>query len=60
MVFTDWGGTKTYVDDEEVGFNKLWNNQAKHCLIVDVPTAIRDKLLTFNSIRTNLDITLNP
>ena len=46
-VFTDWGGTKTYVDDEEVGFNKLWNNQAKHCLIVDVPTAIRDKLLTF-------------
>jgi hypothetical protein len=28
-VFTDWGGTKIYVDDEETGFAKLWANQAK-------------------------------
>jgi SNF2 family DNA or RNA helicase len=46
-VFTDWGGTKTYVDDEEIGFTKLWTNQAKRCLVVDVPTAVREKLLTF-------------
>lgn len=46
-VFTDWGGTKTYVDDEERGFAKLWTNQAKRCLVIDVPTAVREKLLSY-------------
>ncbi|WP_202895872.1 SNF2-related protein [Iningainema tapete] len=46
-VFTDWGGTKTYVDDEERGFAKLWNNQAKRCLVIDVPTALREQLHQF-------------
>ena len=46
-VFTDWGGTRTYVDDEERGFAKLWTNQAKRCLVIDVPTAVREKLLSF-------------
>lgn len=46
-VFTDWGGTRTYVDDEERSFAKLWANQAKRCLVIDVPTALREKLLSF-------------
>lgn len=50
--FTDWGGTRTYVDDEEMSFTKLWNNQAKRCLVLDVPKAIREKLLTFYQTTT--------
>ncbi|KYC36048.1 hypothetical protein WA1_40625 [Scytonema hofmannii PCC 7110] len=46
-VFTDWGGTKTYVDDEERGFAKLWTNQAKRFLVMDVPTAVREQLLRY-------------
>ncbi|ARV59175.1 helicase [Nostocales cyanobacterium HT-58-2] len=46
-VFTDWGGTKTYVDDEERGFAKLWTNQAKRCLVIDVPTAVKAQLLSY-------------
>ncbi len=46
-VFTDWGGTKTYVDDEERGFAKLWTNQAKRCLVIDVPTAVKEQLLSY-------------
>ncbi|BDA72468.1 putative helicase [Calothrix sp. PCC 7716] len=45
--FTDWGGAKTYVDDEERGFAKLWANQAKRCLVIDVPTAVKEQLLSF-------------
>lgn len=45
--FTDWGGTRTYVDDEERGFAKLWTNQAKRCLVIDVPTAVKEQLLKF-------------
>jgi hypothetical protein len=46
-VFTDWGGTKTYIDDEERGFAKLWTNQAKRCLVIDVPTAVKEQLLSY-------------
>ncbi|AFZ44347.1 helicase domain protein [Halothece sp. PCC 7418] len=46
-VFTDWGGTKTYVDDEETGFAKLWANQAKRCLVIDVPQAVTEQLLHY-------------
>ena len=46
-VFTDWGGTKTYVDDEETGFAKLWANQAQRCLVIDVPQAVTEQLLHY-------------
>ncbi len=46
-VFTDWTGSKFHVDDEENSFGKLWNNQAKRCLVIDVPTAMREQLLRF-------------
>ncbi len=46
-VFTDWDGTRTYVDDEERGFAKLWTNQAKRCLVIDVPTAVKNQLLSY-------------
>jgi len=46
-VFTDWGGTKTYVDDEETGFAKLRANQAKRCLVIDVPQAVTEQLLHY-------------
>jgi len=46
-VFTDWGGTKLHLDEEERGFAKLWTNQAKRCLVIDVPTAVKAKLLSY-------------
>jgi SNF2 family DNA or RNA helicase len=46
-VFTEWGGTAAHVDDEETSFKKLWDNDAKAALVVDVPTAVRDELLKF-------------
>ena len=46
-VFTDWTGSKSHVDEEEKSFAKLWSNQAKRCLVIDVPTAMRSQLLKF-------------
>jgi SNF2 family DNA or RNA helicase len=46
-VFTGWTGSKSHVDEEENSFAKLWNNQAKRCLVIDVPTAMREQLLKF-------------
>lgn len=46
-VFTDWTGSKSHVNDEETSFAKLWSNQAKRCLVIDVPTAMREQLLNF-------------
>jgi SNF2 family DNA or RNA helicase len=46
-VFTDWGGTRDHVIDEENSFAELWADRAKRCLVVDVPTAVRDRLLQF-------------
>lgn len=46
-VFCDWDGGKSHVNAEQTGFDRLWDNEAKHCLVVDIPTAVRDDLLRF-------------
>ena len=46
-VFCDWDGGKSHVNAEQTGFDRLWDNEAKHCLVVDIPTAVRDDLLCF-------------
>ncbi|MDF5719919.1 MAG: SNF2-related protein [Rhizonema sp. PD37] len=46
-VFTDGSGTKLHLDEEERGFAKLWTNQAKRCLVIDVPTAVKAQLLSY-------------
>lgn len=46
-VFTDWQDGKAHVDEEEETFSRLWADQARHCLVVDVPTAVEADLLRF-------------
>jgi ERCC4-related helicase len=46
-VFTDWTGTKAHVDDEEGTFARLWADKSKTAIVVDVPTAVKEKLLQF-------------
>ncbi len=46
-VFTEWTGGAPHVDAERESFDRLWNDQAKHCLVVDVRTAIEKNLLPF-------------
>lgn len=48
-VFPDWLGesdTKR-VDAEEESFRRLWNDEAHRCLVIDIPTAVKDGLLRF-------------
>ncbi len=48
-VFPDWLGDsdRRRVDAEEESFRRLWNDEAHRCLVVDVPTAVKDGLLRF-------------
>ena len=46
-VFTDWAGGQAHVDAECESFKRLWNDEAKHCLVVDVRTAVEKNLLQF-------------
>jgi SNF2 family DNA or RNA helicase len=48
-VFTSWSGEdgRKRVEDEEEGFARLWNDKVRHCLVIDVPTAVREDLLRF-------------
>ncbi|MGE0445573.1 MAG: SNF2-related protein, partial [Vicinamibacterales bacterium] len=48
-VFRDWRGDseREHVDIEEQSFQKLWNDKAQRCLVIDVPTAVQDGLLQF-------------
>lgn len=48
-VFTSWTGPDgaKRVADEEESFARLWNDKARHSLILDVPTAVREDLLRF-------------
>lgn len=46
-VFTSWTTTAPYVDQEEASFAKLWANQAKRALVLDVPEAAREDLLKY-------------
>lgn len=44
--FTSWNDGPR-VDEEEAGFAKLWANRAHRAITLDVPTALREQLLTF-------------
>lgn len=46
-VFTSWGPSADHLDAEETSFNRLWTDQAKTAIVIDVPTAVRDELLKF-------------
>lgn len=46
-VFTSWNGTGNYVDSENSDFAKIWANQAKRLITLDVPEAVRADLLRF-------------
>lgn len=46
-VFTSWTPTAPYVDQEAAGFAKLWANQAKRAVVLDVPEAAREDLLRY-------------
>ncbi|MEK0082317.1 DEAD/DEAH box helicase [Benzoatithermus flavus] len=45
-VFTSWRDPER-VDEEDQNFARLWANQAKHAVTVDVPSAVREDLLRF-------------
>jgi SNF2 family DNA or RNA helicase len=45
-VFTSWRD-KDRVQEEDENFARLWANQAKYAITLDVPTAVRDDLLRF-------------
>ena len=44
--FTSWNDGPR-VDEEEASFAKLWADRARRAITLDVPTALRDQLLTF-------------
>jgi SNF2 family DNA or RNA helicase len=48
-VFTDWAeaSDRRRVDAEEASFQRLWNDKAQRCLVIDIPDAARDGLLQF-------------
>jgi SNF2 family DNA or RNA helicase len=45
-VFTSWGEPGRVIEEDE-NFARLWTNQAKHVITMDVPTAAREDLLRF-------------
>lgn len=46
--FTSWNDGPR-VDEEEASFAKLWADKARRAITLDVPTALREQLLTFLS-----------
>jgi SNF2 family DNA or RNA helicase len=48
-VFCSWTGDDggRHVEDEEVSFSRLWNDKGRACLVLDVPSAVRQDLLRF-------------
>lgn len=46
-VYTSWGGSVGHVDAEEKSFQTLWADKTTKVIVIDVPQAVRDKLLTF-------------
>ncbi len=46
-VFTDWGGTGAHVEAEETTFARLWADKAATAIVLDVPTAAKERLLEF-------------
>ncbi len=53
-VFCSWlPGQETYVGKDKEKFEKYWNGLAKRAIIVDIPTAVKTKLL--NMAPSNID-----
>ncbi|TVR84863.1 MAG: helicase [Rhodospirillales bacterium] len=46
-VFTDWSGTGPHVEEEETTFARLWADRSSTAIVLDVPTAVRERLLAF-------------
>jgi SNF2 family DNA or RNA helicase len=46
-VFADWAGTQAHVDAEEATFGQLWADRSSTAIVVDVPTAVKERLLEF-------------
>jgi hypothetical protein len=46
-VFCSWiPGQKTYIDLDMVKFKKYWNGATRRSVVLDVPTAVRNKLMS--------------
>ena len=46
-VYFSWNETKAYLEQVAITFERLWNGKEQDWLALDVPTAVREKLLTF-------------
>jgi len=46
-VFSSWGGTGEHVDEEEKSFAQLWSNTSRRALVLDIPQAVKQQILTF-------------
>lgn len=46
-VYTSWDGGERHVNAEEREFQALWNDRSKHVLVLEVPAAKKDELLSF-------------
>ncbi len=47
-VFTSWGPVPERVDVEEQNFQRLWADKRKRARVIEVPDAVREKLLEFS------------
>jgi SNF2 family DNA or RNA helicase len=45
-VHSSWK-TAEHVDEDEISFSRLWNDQASNALVTDIPNAVRNDLLRF-------------
>lgn len=46
-VFTSWGQEPNRVKEEEENFARIWSNQSKRVITLDVPSAVREDLMRF-------------
>jgi superfamily II DNA or RNA helicase len=58
-VYTTWGDGAVHVHAEEATFQRLWANQARRALVLDVPTAARQALLTYMPPQDQMPVRLH-
>lgn len=46
-IFTSWGQEPNRVKEEEENFARIWSNQSKRVITLDVPSAVREDLMRF-------------
>lgn len=46
-LFRSWDGGECHVNAEEQTFQSLWNNKSRHVIVLEVPAAKKDELLSF-------------